>query len=38
MQIMCTHVCKLKNDSVEIIPGMGERGNKGEWWKGFIQL
>jgi hypothetical protein len=23
---------------VETIPGMGEGGDKGEWWRGWIQL
>jgi hypothetical protein len=32
VQILCTHVCKWKNVSVETTPGMG-RGDKGEWWK-----
>jgi hypothetical protein len=22
----------------EIIPGMGGEGNKGEWWRGWIQV
>jgi hypothetical protein len=33
MQILCAHVCKWKDDTVETIPGM-EAGNKGEWWRG----
>jgi hypothetical protein len=35
-QILCTHVCKWKNDTVETIPGMGrwrikENGGGGEF-------
>jgi hypothetical protein len=34
VQILCTHVCKWKMMPVETVPGMGEGGNKGEWWRG----
>jgi hypothetical protein len=34
MQILCTHVCEWKNDTCETVPGMGEEGDKGEWWRG----
>jgi hypothetical protein len=27
-QILCTYVCKCKNETVETIPGMGEEGIK----------
>jgi hypothetical protein len=30
VQILCTHRCKWKNDTVETIPGMGEKGGEGE--------
>jgi hypothetical protein len=30
VQILCTHVCKWKNDTVESIPEIGEGGDKGE--------
>jgi hypothetical protein len=31
VQIMCTHQCKWKNDTIETIPRIG--GDK-EWWRG----
>jgi hypothetical protein len=29
-QILSTHVCKRKNDTVERTPGMGGEGDEGE--------
>jgi hypothetical protein len=31
VQILCTHECKWKNDSVETTPGTGGCGDR-EWW------
>jgi hypothetical protein len=32
VQMLCTHVCKWKNDTVETVPGMGEG-----WWKRMVE-
>jgi hypothetical protein len=34
VEIMCTRVCKWKMIPVETIPGIGEGGDKGKWWRG----
>jgi hypothetical protein len=38
LEIFCTHVCKLKNKTCWNYPRNGGRDDKGEWWRGWIQL
>jgi hypothetical protein len=34
VQILCIHVCKWENETVETIPGMGGEGDEAKWWRG----
>jgi hypothetical protein len=38
MQILCTHVCKWKNETCWNCSRNGVRGNKGQWFRVWIQL
>jgi hypothetical protein len=34
VKILCTHVCKWKNETCSIYSRNGEEGDKGECWRG----
>jgi hypothetical protein len=39
VQILCTNVCKKKNDTIETMPAMRGGGNEEDWWGGeFVIL
>jgi hypothetical protein len=38
VEILCTHVWKWKNETCLNYSRNGGRGDKGEWWRGWIQL